>query len=186
MKRLLIVASAVVAVTLLGACSSGESSAVEKDRKTSATALRDLQRAHPTPRFRRSQLRQNLVEIVTAQAETTQTSSFFFNLGVADPVNSCPSIGFPIPATMQLTNPEAIVDGDNGRRATLPQVEPTGVYTGDTTGTYVICIDAQGSAYALYWEGFVQAVSGPAEWNVAKKQVVLVGPSSFDFSEGSE
>lgn len=180
MNRKLIPA-AIVAVLLLGACSDPNNSGIKNDERLSEQSLADLQRAHPTPKFKRSQLRQNLIELTTAQAETTQTTTFFFNQGIADPVMVCPSIGFPIPSTAQLTNPEQKV---NRHDLTLPQVEPTGVYTGDSTGTYVICIDAKGKAFASYWEGFVQTVTGPAEWNATDKRVALVGPSSFDFSEG--
>lgn len=176
MKRFTVIVLTLAFV--LAACSP-QTSARRNDEKLSGQILEDLQRAHPVPQFRRSQLRQNLVELTTAQAETTQTTSFFFNMGIQDPVNQCPSIGFPIPATMQLTNPDIPVGGSGGR-VTVQQVEPTGVYTGDTTGTYVICIDARGSAYAVYWEGFVQTVTGPAEYKNGR--VELVGPPSFNFT----
>lgn len=179
------IAAVVLSVGLLftAACTdTGGSSATDKDEKASAQALSDLQKAHPTPKFNRSQLRQNLVDIVTAQAEATQTTSFFYLEGVGI-VGECPSIGFPIASTAQLTNPERET-GPRESRITLPQVEPTGIYTGNSSGTYVICVDAQGDAYARYWEGYVQVVSGPGE--VVDGQVKLIGPSSFDFSEGSK
>lgn len=163
---------------VIGACTVADT-ARRDDQKRSGEILVDMQNAHPVPKFPRSQLRQNLVEIVTAQAETTQTTTFFFNLGVVDPVNSCPSIGFPIPATMQLTNPLQIATGG----VAVPQVEPTGIFSGETTGTYVMCIDAQGRAYVIYWEGFVQTLTGPAEWKDGRIQ--LVGPPSFEFSTGN-
>lgn len=52
-------------------------------------------RAVPVPEFRYSQIRQNLIEITQAQAqaETTQTTSFFFNLGADAPIMVCPSSG---------------------------------------------------------------------------------------------
>lgn len=166
-----------IAGLFLGACTaSGE--ARREDQERSGEILLDMQNAHPVPKFERSQLRQNLVEIITAQAETTQTTTFFFNMGIENPINSCPSIGFPIPATMELTNPDQLA----GNGAVVAQVEPTGVFSGDTTGTYAICIDAQGRAYAFYWEGFVSTVTGPAEWKDGRIQ--LIGPPSFDFSNG--
>jgi hypothetical protein len=176
--KIVVAAALVVGLAGVSACED-QKSAREKDEDASEQLLRDLQKAHPTPSFERSQLRQNLVDIVTAQAEATQTTSFFFLEGVGV-VGSCPSIGFPIASTTQLTNPSQI-----SRDATvIPQVEPTGVFTGTSTGTYVICVDAQGEAYARYWEGYVQTLSGPAEINEAG-EVVLVGPSSFEFDNGT-
>lgn len=182
-KKLMIPGILLVMALFITSCADeGESTAVSNDRDTSSQQLLDLQQAHPTPRFTRSQLRQNLIEITTAQAETTATTSFFYNMGVAQPVHSCPSIGFPIPTTMQLTNPEQSVNmgHQGGGSHTLPLAEQTGVYTGDSTGTYVICVDAQGDGYAMYWEGFVQTVAGPAEF--VDGQVQLTGPPSFEFS----
>lgn len=177
---------AVVGVLALvgAACETGgtQPSATAKDKALAARSLDDLQRAHPTPKFAKSQLRQNLVDLITAQAETTQTTSFFFNQGVTDPIMSCPSIGFPIASTAQLTNPVQTVTKGTDGITTIGQVEPTGIYSGDSSGTYVICIDAKGKAYAAYWEGFVQAITGPAEWNRQSKQVELIGPPSFSFS----
>lgn len=181
MKKSMIVVAAVAGLALV-ACSSSNA-AQNKDRATADKQLAGFQVNQPVPTFTYSQLRQNLIEIETAQAQSTQTTSFFFNQGVTDPTDSCPSIGFPIPSTYQLTNPAAKVVRHD---LTLPQIEATGVYTDQSTGTYVICVDAQGRAYANYWEGFVKTVTGPAKWDAAAHQVVLVGPPSFAFSKGKK
>ena len=175
----------VVLATAAGvtACNTGSSSTRASEQAAATDALHQLLLAQPVPQFTFSQLRQNVIEIETAQAQATQTTSFFFNMGVADPVQTCPSVGFPIPSTDQLTNPDQFVGSHNGN-VTLPQSESTGVYTGDSTGTYVMCIDAQGRPYADYWEGFVQVVTGPATWDAAKHQVTLTGPPSFAFTKG--
>lgn len=184
-KKMRFVAIGLLLVFSVAACSSGaESEGTKKDEETSAQALADLQKAHPTPLFERSQLRQNLIDIVTAQAEATQTTSFFFLEGVGV-VGQCPSIGFPIATTAQLTNPDQKAGSRDGGYFALPQVEPTGIYTGDSSGTYVICVDGRGGAYARYWEGYVQTVSGPAEVN-EQGHVELIGPSSFEFNDGSD
>ncbi len=176
---------ALLAVTLtLAACTTGNE-AVREDQATAAANLDRLNDAQPVPEFTWSQLRQNLIDITKSQADTTQTTAFFFNMGVQNPVAVCPSIGFPIPTTAQLTNPnQAVRVGTAGDRHVLPQVEQTGVYTGDSTGTYVICVDAEGNAYAQYWEGFVATVAGPAEWDSVAGRIELIGPPSFDYSEG--
>jgi hypothetical protein len=182
MKTRTKILAAVLAATLLfGACDSTRKSTAgrKNEERTTQQIQLDMQKATPIPKFAHSQLRENLKDIITAQAKATQTTSFFFNQGVSQPVSSCPSIGFPIPSTAQLTNPDQKIKSHD---ITLPQMEPTGIYSGDSTGTYVICIDATGGTYATYWEGFVQTVTGPAEWKDGT--VSLIGPSSFDFDTG--
>lgn len=98
-----------------------------------------------------------------------------------DLVGSCPSIGFPIASTTQLTNPE-VEKGPRESRITLPQVEPTGVYTGESTGTYTICVDDEGRPYASYFEGYVQTVTGPATFRDG--QVELTGKPTGEFTKG--
>lgn len=61
-------------------------------------------------------------------------------------------------------------------------MEQTGVYTGDTAGTYVICLDGEGRPYANYDEGYVKVVSGPARWDYDKHMVVLTGAPTGGFS----
>jgi hypothetical protein len=153
----------------------------ESIRQETLTARDQQQRfldTQPVPIFEWSQLRQNLIEIETAMARTTQTTSFFFNLGVANPISQCPSIGYPIPATFQLTNPfQAVTNG-----AVIAQMESTGVYTGETSGTHVLCVASSGKAYDSYWEGFVYTVTGAAEWRDG--QAVLIGEPTVDFTIG--
>jgi hypothetical protein len=63
-------------------------------------------------------------------------------------------------------------------------MDPNGVYVPESsTGTYVMCIDAQGRPYAQYWEGFVHTVFAPARWDSGSHMVQLVGPPSFEFTK---
>lgn len=181
------VAGCVILAGLLTAgassCSAESSSSTNNDQAVSEAILSDFQKAQPVPKFKYSQYRENLIDIVTAQAQPTATTTFFFNSGVADPVFSCPSIGFPIPGTSQLTNPEQIEDRYEGDVA-IPQVEPNGVFTGETTNTTTICRDANGRGYGVGWEGFTMPITGPAEWNTEKNVVELIGAPTAEFSTG--
>lgn len=174
-----ILAAPVAALVLLSACSDGPGS---KETEAAKQQLAGFNANQPVPVFNYSQLRQNLIELETSQAQTTQTTSFFFNMGVQGPIGTCPSIGYPIPTTDQLTNPQQSVTHGNDGIATVGQIEANGVYTGDSSGTFVICVDADGKPYANYWEGFVQTVSGPAVWDDAAKQVKLTGAPSATFT----
>lgn len=186
MKKII---SSIIGIGLLiglTACAPEGSSTNQEEQAVAQAQLDNFLKSQPIPVFTWSQLRQNLIEIETAQATTTATTTFFFNQGIPDPIAACSSIGFPIPASWQLSNPEQVErHRDNGGgNITFPQLEANGVYTADTTGTYVICIDGNGKPYADYWEGFVKTITGPAEWDYDKHQVVLTGAPTGDFSVG--
>lgn len=191
LKKAGIGAVAVLAVVGAGAgggvLSSGHAGAdaggsILNDQITSARALTQYQAAQPAPLFKYSQERETLIDIERLQASDTQTTSFGFNQGVQTPAWSCPSIGVPIASTTQLTNPQQTFNphdnNDNGDDTVLPEVDPTGVYTGDSTGTYILCVAPNGTDYLQYWEGFVDTVTGPAVWNAATGSVQLTGPST--------
>lgn len=106
------------------------------------------------------------------------TTSFFFLEGIGI-IDSCPSIGFPIPTTSNLSNPTQRV---NEHDSVINQAEATGIYTGDSSGTYVICVDPNGKPYANYWEGYVKAVTGVAHYDAAKGSIVLDGAPTAEFT----
>lgn len=184
-KIIAMVALATMSVFAVG-CSTGSSEATKAETQAADRQLEQFLQSQPVPIFNYSQLRQNLIDIETAQANATVTTSFFFNVGVVDPIHSCPSIGFPIPGTFQLTSPEKPAGNRDGGYYSLPQLEANGVYTGDTSATTVICVDSEGRGYASYWEGFVSAVAGPAEWDATTKTVVLTGSPTAEFSTGED
>lgn len=162
--------------TMLAAAACDTGGATAKDASTSNKALQGLQQAQPAPSYPWSQLRQNLIDIENAQANTTITTTFFFTAGqqMTEPVMSCPSIGYPLPTTDQLTNPQQYYAGG----ATLPLNDPTGIFTGDSSGTYVICtfnINGKNQAGPVYWEGDVFTAPGPATWDATAHHVVMSG-----------
>lgn len=187
MRKILTIIAAVAALSLsVTACDGGNTSATRSESDVADAQLTQFLQAQPIPIFNSSQLRQNLIDIQTAQANATVTTSLFFNMGVVDPIHTCPSIGFPIPGTFQLSSPEKPAGNRDGGYYSLPQLEANGVYTGDTTATTVICVDADGQGYASYWEGFVSTVAGPAEWDATTKMVVMTGAPTAEFSTGEE
>jgi len=195
MKKRQIVASMAVAGLMLAACSSSSkpASGQAAERQQQLQSTESLVNNQPLPHFNYSQIRQNFIELETAMANGVQSTSFFFNLGVRDPSDSCPSIGAPIPYTAQLSNPDQVVNenanpvkgnsNSSGTESVIGQMDPIGIYMPpDATGTWVLCINAQGQAYANYWEGYVRSVFAPAKWNYTTHQIELIGPPSFKFS----
>jgi hypothetical protein len=185
-RRILAVAAIGLAVTLAG-CTSEPTPSQKAETEQAERISGSMINNQPLPSFDRSQLRQNLIEIQTAQAKGVQSTTFFMQAGVPQPIFSCPSVGLPVPASTSLSNPWQIDRESNSygmSNTAISQMEPTGVYIDDSMGTWVMCIDAQGRSYATYWEGEVHAVMAPAKWNAAAGQVELIGPPSFQFSGG--
>lgn len=169
----------------LGAAACGVGGGVSgKANKIESTAQGNdsltFDQNQPPPHFPYSIYRKTLTEVQAIQALGSQTTSFFFNLGVQKPIFSCPSLGMPVPNTASLTNPNQAVwnsQGSNGVAGiSLGQMDPNGVYTpSSSSGTNVLCLDSKGQPYIQYWEGNVDAVSGAATWDNASNQVVVTG-----------
>lgn len=175
-----IIAGAIAAAAIAGAlagCNSNNNSAVKNDQAVTNSIMDRLAANQPIPSVDWSQERETLISLLIARAHTVATTTFFYNYGIKEP-DSCPSIGFPVASTAQLTNPQQITygahPGGGSDAAVVGQAEPTGIYTGDSSGTYVVCVSPDGAKYIQYWEGQVRAVGGPAHWD-ATKGVVLDG-----------
>ena len=175
MKRTFIVLATIpVAALVFAACSSSDN-ATSQDQNLTSDQASVYAKSQPIPKFNFSQYRQTLIDVETGQANTVATTTFFYNQGSNVPIKSCPSIGFPLPSTAQLTNPQQVVNGGNsGGAVTIGQQEMTGVFTGNSNGTYVICVGDQGPTFS-YWEGFVDTEGGPAHFDKATGQIVADG-----------
>lgn len=117
------------------------------------------------------------------EADGENTTTFFFNQGVQNPVFSCASRGISVPESDQLTNPSQVLPDPNEQNQNngnpgsviVPQEDPNGLYGGDTTGTYTICLDSKGQQYLMIWEGFDMTVSANAVWNTTTHSVQVLG-----------
>lgn len=177
-KIIALAGAAAVAALALAACSSPPSAQqIEQQQQQQDTQA--LVNNQPIPHFNYSQERQALIVSEQISADGTQTTSFFFNQGVRDPIFVCPSIGEAIPDSAQLSNPDQITGVSSrygGGHAEIPQMDPFGVYTPtSSTGTYVICVNAQGQEYLRRWEGFVDTITAPAVWNYTTHTEQLIG-----------
>lgn len=178
----LIVPAAAIALT---ACSHGPN-AQQQEQNQQSQDLQSLEQSQPLPHFNYSQERQALIVAESAAAQGTQTTSFFFNQGVQDPVSQCPSIGMGVPDSASLSNPQQIapVSGKfGGGTQVIGQEDPDGVYVPESsTGTWANCVDSQGREYLVRWEGFVYTVTGPATWDTSTHSVKLVGAPTMHIS----
>lgn len=117
------------------------------------------QQNQPLPFFNFSMPRDVFIQIYEARNEARQTYSVFRSaLGTV--TFQCSSIGFPIPADTQLTNPDQITQryfNNNGSGSNIDgvveQPEPDGLYASHNThGTYVLCVRPDGQVAPHYTE----------------------------------
>lgn len=174
-----IIAGAGASVLVLAGCmSGGNASGTAQEQADSQNIEKTFLLDQPPPHFQHSDIRATAISIEAIQALGEQTTSFFFNQGVRNPVFSCPSLGEPVASTTQITNPQQNYNASypqGGTSYPIGNMDPNGIYAGDSTGTYVLCVNAQGQQYAQYWEGFVDSVSGPATWDSATGQIKVTG-----------
>lgn len=177
--------TAALAVAAVAGCGSG-GNANNADQARSATQLSVYQQNQPIPQAAWSQYRQTLVDVELAQIHGVATTSFFFNQGATDPYKSCPSIGFPVASTSQLTNPQQAISSHNVTGfAVIGQLEPNGTFTGESTGTYVVCVDpVTKTAHIDYAEGFVDTEGGPAIWDQGTHSIRPNGAATVTTSAG--
>ncbi|MFJ4653812.1 hypothetical protein ACIP5Y_21305 [Nocardia sp. NPDC088792] len=174
-RPLLTAGFATAVLSTIVACGSSTSAVNQRDTNAIASQLDIYQRNQPIPAGTFSQYRQTLISVENAQIHGVATTSFFFVQGSSAPYKVCPSIGFPVPSTGQLTNPQQVVSRGETGLTTLPQMEPNGTFTGDSSGTYVTCVAGDGTKYVVYAEGFVHTEGGAAHWDKASATVVVDG-----------
>jgi hypothetical protein len=164
----------IVGLAVAGCNWGSQPTSTANDQKVTNTQLDRYQKNQPVPQYDWSQYRQTVIDVENARVHGVATTTFFFNMGAREPFKSCPSIGFPVPSTAQLTNPDQVVAAPNTSSESIGQAEPNGTYTGESSGTYVVCVAPSGTKYVTYWEGFVHTEGGAAHWD-EKQGVVLDG-----------
>ena len=186
-----VTAASLIAASLAGALGACDTS-VTGSGGTSGNALTNRQQAvdsqqlafvQPLPFFPFSQIKQNLIEIEAIQALGISSTTFIFIPGINHPVLQCPSQGVPVPATDELSNPVTAQwsSGTGGNNAyaiagvTVGQVDPTGIYSGDTTGTNGLCLTNTGAPYDAYNEAYFITVTASAYWDKTIGMIHVTG-----------
>lgn len=153
MKRMIILLAGVALA--LGACTGNQS--LNADQAQTNTQLQQYQKVQPVPYYNWSEQRNTLIQIYNAKNEARNTWAVVESMtGVA--LWACPSVGFPIPADTQLTNPDQIATTVPPGSSTIydgvvPQMEPDGLYSSTSTdATYVLCIRPNGDTVPIYTE----------------------------------
>ena len=170
------IAAVAIAALSLTACTQSGNTGQAAENQAQQHDTTSLVNDQPIPHFNYSQIRQTLIDAETIAADGTQTTSFFFQMGLPDPVFTCPSLGMPVANTAQLSNPQQVVGTGNSNAVTTGQMDPYGIYApAASTGTYVICVNSSGARYLEYWEGDVMTVTSAATWNKTTHTITVSG-----------
>jgi hypothetical protein len=170
-----------LAVSLgLSACGGSGTSGQAAEQSIESRQLSQYNQSQPIPFFKWSLERQVLIDAETASAEGDQSTSFFFNYGVQDPIMTCPSLGMAVPDTAQLSNPQQVLYPSGRDAIAISQADPFGVYSPPSSeGTYVICV-IDGKPVLQRAEEQVHTVMAPARWDSSKHQIVITGNPTTD------
>lgn len=180
---------AVAVLLTVAACAPSEESSkgadtAKQEQDAVQTGFNRLNNAQQIPVFDWSQERQTVIDVETIRATgaTSTTAGYLEGIGM---IWWCPSAGAPVPSTYQLSGSTQYADlpGDDSRQyLPLDQGEPTGVYVGESSGTWTLCLDDNGKKFAKYWEGYVDSTVGIVSSYPADKRVV-VDDLTFQFTE---
>lgn len=101
--------------------------------------------------------RQIVIETYLARNNTIATYAYMIAMD-GTLIEICPSIGYPIPYSTQLTNPLRMAYENSSSGAVLMNAEPNGLYPpGDAAATLVQCVQSDGSISPAYIEWYVLA-----------------------------
>ena len=114
--------------------------------------------SQPPPYFERSLERFLMTELYRRRNEAVATWSYVQSPFTGKILWTCPSVGYPIPGGTQLTNPEQTIGGGGS----IPQAEPNGLFSPSSSqGTYVMCVNSDGTVSPAYVEDTVRTFSQP-------------------------
>lgn len=192
MKKVIIILA--LALSLIG-CQEHIQNQDSKDAAVVREQQSHYAKVQPIPFYDFSMDRDTLIQIYNAKNEARVTHAVITSQGTGAVIWDCPSIGFPLPADTQLTNPLVPTRQrtllENGRweylDGTVEQPEPNGLYSSkNTDATYVLCVRPDGSINPIYTEQKVTTF--PFEVTVVDGRVVDAGAKSsivIDVNSGS-
>ena len=144
----------VLVIVLAVACSASET-AVRTEREQQGAGVLAIVQNQPVPdlggwSFEREIVRQTYIARNTTVATYSYAMTFDGRV-----IELCSSIGYPIPYSTQLTNPEQ----PSGSGYPIPNPEPNSLYPpGNALATLVQCVNPDGTVSPMYFEPEVFAV----------------------------
>lgn len=140
-------------VAFVGAddCSGGQDFR-DRDRDIVNDQQAHYASTQPIPFFDYSMPRDVLIQIYRAIIAGNRNTYTIVESITGETKWECPSIGYPIPADTQLTNPLKTAYHYHDS-AVIEQPEPNGLFSSkNTDGTWILCVDINGKPVPIYTE----------------------------------
>lgn len=168
-RYILVIFIMLLSTSILGCVDNAET----RDANAVNEQQKQYQNAQPAPKFDWSLERQLAIELYGARNERVATHTVWrSDYGTIE--GDCPSIGYPLPYDVQLTNPLRVAY-QNGGSAVIEQAEPNGLFSSkSTSATWVRCITKiNGNVIEspVYIEGKVTAYPYPLDVNYTTNRV---------------
>lgn len=172
MKKLILLLA--LALLLVGCTDGGVTSAERAQQEAGNLAIVQNQ---PIPDLGGYSFeRQILIDTYLARNNTIATYAYMFTMD-GKIVEICPSIGYPIPYSTQLTNPMKEIYPGYHDSTVVPNAEPNSLYPpGDAAATLVQCVQPDGSVSPVYIEWYVLAFPYQIK---SDYQIQQIGTASF-------
>lgn len=148
-KLVLALVSIMTAVVLAGCLDNSGAQARYQESVQQGKGVLAIVQNQPVPDLGGWSLEREIVrQTYLARNQNVATYSYLFTMD-GKIVEVCASIGYPIPYSTQLTNPEVYASSGG----TLPQAEPTGLYPpSNAAATLVQCAVGEGKVSPVYIE----------------------------------
>jgi len=181
MKKIFVILSVIVGLVVSG-CSPYKADSNQVETAQQNAGVDALINNQPIPNLGGYSFeRQVVIETYAARNNTVTTYSYLMTL-TGQIIEICPSIGYPIPYSTQLTAPEKLANNRPEYLASpdssvIPQAEPNGLYPPDNAAaTLVQCVQPDGSVSPVYIEQEVMAFPYRITSNM---QLTQIGDASF-------
>ncbi len=179
MKKLLILATAALAVSALTGCN--EVSQTSKDSASVERQQSQYSKAQPVPAYDWSLERHMVTQLYNIRNMEASTHSVWrSDRGMIE--GDCASIGFGIPYDTSLTNPltgKRYGSSTNYSRLVVEQPEPNGIFASkNTNATWVMCAGVGGIIEPVYVETKVTVFPYSVSVNYETNRVMKTGKAT--------
>ena len=160
MKKIIIAALALT--TMISACEETPPSAEQKQNDATKRLMADAEARVGMPRITNF-TEKRLANMIAELRDQPNLSTYTYTIDIQGKAHCLGrSIGYGLPYTTQITNPMQDRWSSSGGIVVLPQAEPNGLYSSDSTSaTWVLLVGPTGKPEPIYVESDITVSLSP-------------------------